>query len=290
MKGPQFLRFCIPIVETLREMGGSGKSAEVTDAVIERLAIPESEQEETNKNDVPRIYNQVAWARLYLVKAEILDSAKRGVWTLTSTGKELPLDEAKVLELYKQVQRKYRKPVSGDDDESEDVSAAETEPTEAFAETTDYRTDLLSLLRSLPANGFERVCKALLQRTGFERVVVTGRSNDGGIDGHGVLQLNPFVSFKAIFQCKRYRGSVSSPQVRDFRGAMIGRADKGIILTTGVFTTEAKKEALRDGVPPIELVEGEDLVDMFAEYQLGLKPKQDFVVDREFFKQFQEDG
>jgi restriction system protein len=100
------------------------------------------------------------------------------------------------------------------------------------------------------------------------------------------LQVNPFVSFKVLFQCKRYQGSVGSGVVRDFRGAMMGRADKGIIMTTGNFTKDATKEARRDGVPPIELVDGEKLVDMFEKIQLGLKPIPAFEIDYEFFEKF----
>ncbi len=68
----------------------------------------------------------------------------------------------------------------------------------------------------------------------------------------GVLQVNELVSFKVLFQRKRYAGPITPTQVRDFRGAMMGRADKGIVLTTGSFTAEARREALRDGVPPID--------------------------------------
>jgi len=117
-------------------------------------------------------------------------------------------------------------------------------------------------------------------------VIVTGRSGDGGIDGHGILQINPFVSFKVLFQCKRYKGSVSASQIRDFRGAMMGRADKGIILTTGSFTLSAKKEARRDGVPPIEIIDGNKLAEMFEHLELGLKPKKDYEVDYNFFEDF----
>ena len=150
-----------------------------------------------------------------------------------------------------------------------------------------YRDTLLQLLRSLPPAGFERLCQRLLREAGFEQVIVTGRSGDGGIDGQGILQLNPFVSFKVLFQCKRYSSAVTPSQVRDFRGAMMGRADKGIILTTGTFTAEAQKEALRDGVSPIELVNGEKLIDMFERLELGLKPRKTFDVDEQFFEPYQ---
>jgi len=74
--------------------------------------------------------------------------------------------------------------------------------------------------------------------------------------------------------------------VRDFRGAMQGRADKGIILTTGTFTVEAKKEARRDGAPPIELVDGDDLVKLFENLEFGLHPRKTYDVDENFFNEF----
>ena len=117
---------------------------------------------------------------------------------------------------------------------------------------SDYRTRLIEILQGLPAAGFERLCQRLLREAGFEQVIVTGKSGDGGIDGHGVLSLNAFVSFRVLFQCKRYVGSVTPGHVRDFRGAMQGRADKRLILTTGSFTSEARHETSRDGAPPIK--------------------------------------
>jgi restriction system protein len=153
---------------------------------------------------------------------------------------------------------------------------------------TDYQVDLLSILQNLHPNSFERICQRLLREHGFQKVTVTGRSGDGGIDGNGLLELNPFVSFSVLFQCKRYQGSVSASQIRDFRGAMMGRADKGIILTTGTFTTDAKKEARRDGVPPIELIDGEKMVEMFEKLELGLIPRITYDIDEDFFKEFQD--
>lgn len=142
------------------------------------------------------------------------------------------------------------------------------------------------MLLELPPSGFERLGQRLLREAGFVQVVVTGRSGDGGIDGHGTLQVNPLVSFKVLFQCKRYAKSVTPAHVREFRGAMQGRADKGIILTTGAFTSEARREASRDGVLPIELVDGEKLLDMFEELELGLTSVTTFEVDPRFFEEF----
>ena len=150
----------------------------------------------------------------------------------------------------------------------------------------NYREQLLNILKSLPPVGFERLCQRLLREAGFKKVVVTGRSGDGGIDGEGILEINPLLSFKVLFQSKRYDKSVSPSQVRDFRGAMQGRADKGIIITTGRFTQEAKKEAIRDGAPQIELVDGEALVDLFEKNQLGLRPIMSFEVVDAFFDEY----
>ena len=141
----------------------------------------------------------------------------------------------------------------------------------------------------MPPSGFERLCQRLLREYGFQEVTVTGKSSDGGIDGVGVLQVNPFVSFKVLFQSKRYAGSVGAPVVRDFRGAMVGRTDKGIIITTGTFTAEAKREADRDGTSPIKLIDGDLLINLFEELELGLKPRTTYDIDINFFDDFKED-
>jgi len=283
IKGPQFLRFCIPIVETLQDLGGSGQPKEVTNAVLERLHISEQEQAKTTKSGSSRVRNQVAWARFYLAKADIVDASKRGVWALTLKGRTLQLSQSAVSQLFKDIQAslptRHIKPIAVDD-ETEIVP-----PTEQPTDTSGTRS-LLDVLRSLPPEGFERASQRLLRESGFERVVVTGKSGDGGIDGNGILQVNPFVSFTVLFQCKRYAGSVSASQVRDFRGAMVGRADKGIIITTGTFTTEAVKEARRDGAPPIELVDGDTLVQMFERLELGVRPKTVYEVDETFFEEY----
>ena len=156
----------------------------------------------------------------------------------------------------------------------------------AFSAGPNHREQVIEALMSLSPAGFEAFSQRLLRESGFQGVAVTGRSGDGGIDGDGILEVNPLVSFRVLFQCKRYSGSVGAGAVRDFRGAMSGRADKGIILTTGSFTSEARKEAVRDGAPPIELVDGEKLVNMLEDLELGLKPVPAYQIDTSFFDEF----
>jgi restriction system protein len=169
-----------------------------------------------------------------------------------------------------------------------DTNAEENPPDAAGSD--DYKTELMEMLLSLSAGAFEMICQQLLREAGFEEVLVTGRSGDGGIDGHGVLKVNPFVTFKVLFQCKRYQRSVTPSQIRDFRGAMAGRTDKGTIITTGTFTSEAAKEARREGVVAIELVSGEKLIDMCKALQRELRPKQTYELDEEFFREFRKVG
>jgi restriction system protein len=280
-KGPEFLRFVAPILATLRELGSSATAAEITDRVVERCKISDAELEATTSNGQSRVRNQIAWARFYLAKDGLLDSSQRGVWALTDMGRNAALDADSVRNLFRGVQKQF----TARPRPEKEKGATEADLPEG--EVDDYRAQLLATLRALPAGGFERVCQRLLRESGFQQVVVTGRSNDGGIDGHGVLEINPLVTFKVLFQCKRYGDrSVSPAQVRDFRGAMQGRADKGLILTTGTFTQEAKKEAGRDGVPPIELVDGEKLVSMFERAELGLRPRRTFELDPSFFEEY----
>ncbi len=286
-KGPQFVRYFGPVIDSLKELGGSGRPAEVRDEIAVMLDISEDEQNETINSGQSRFDNQVAWARFYLVKAGYLDSSTRGVWSLTEKGRQTSLNHKQSLAIFKEVHQQFN--VSNDEilETTNITTGDQLDEQETVApDDEDHRVALMNVMRALPPDGFERLCQRLLRESGFERVTVTGRSGDGGIDGIGILQINPFVSFKVLFQCKRYTGAVSASQVRDFRGAMMGRADKGIIMTTGTFTADAGKEAVRDGVPPIELVDGEKLVDMFESLELGLKPRKAYDVNYSFFDEF----
>lgn len=292
-KGPQFVHYFGPVLDALRDLGGSGRPAEVCDLIAQRLNVSDQERIAVNKGGQSKFENRVHWARFYLAKAGYVDSSTRGVWSLTEQGQAkstMPFDEA--LSIFKTLHAQFagEKPSAANDNAA--VAAVAIEDDAVAPSTTlsssdyGYRAKLLNRLQSLPPGGFERLCQRLLREAGFEQVIVTGRTGDGGIDGQGLLQINPFVSFKVLFQCKRYAGAVSASQVRDFRGAMMGRADKGIIMTTGTFSVDAQKEALRDGVPPIELVNGDKLLDMFESLELGLKPRKTFDIDEQFFEPF----
>jgi len=281
-EGAQFLKYFGPLLDALRALGGSGTPDEVVERIALDLKLTDDVQDEPLPSGESRFRNQVASARFYLVREGLIGSSKRGVWSLTERGRatKLTLEQAKAIRSkwvrYFQEQRQSK------------VSApkSDIEQTEATESNADVDGKLIELLLKLPPAGFERLSQRLLREAGFTQVIVTGRAGDGGIDGYGTLQVNPLVSFKVLFQCKRYTGSVSPSQVRDFRGAMSGRADKGIIISTGTYTAEARREASRDGAPPVELIDGEKLVGMFKDLELGLKPVKTYEIDDSFFEEF----
>lgn len=281
--GAQFVRYFGPLLDALRGLGGSAKADEAVDRVAADLSIGDKVLNETLASGGSRFRNQVAWARFYLVREGLIDSSKRGVWSLTEAGRKTSLnaEQARALFLkwvkFFQEQRKQK---------GRGEQVAEKVAEGAGGVSDHYRDEVLALLLTLPPAGFERLAQRLLREAGFTQVTVTGQSGDGGIDGFGILQVNPLVSFKVLFQCKRYAKSVAPSQVRDFRGAMSGRADKGIIVTTGTFTAEARREATRDGAPPVELIDGEKLIDMLETLELGLKPVTTFAVEHGFFNEF----
>ena len=253
--GSQFTTYINPLLAVLKNLGGSARSAEAKTAVAKYMRLPDSVLEERLASGSSRFDNQVSWARYYLVRSGYIDSSRRGVWGLTDKGRSVEaLSSEEIAMVVQDVVAEWKATRSAADEGSEQT-AEEVIEERSPEELGDHRTRLLHVLRALPAPGFERLCQRLLREAGFEDVTVTGRSGDGGIDGTGLLMVNPFVGFKVLFQCKRYAGSVGSSVVRDFRGAMMGRADKGIIMSTGSFSPDARREAVRDGVPPIELVD-----------------------------------
>ncbi len=280
----EFVQWMGPLLEALKELGDSATPQEASDLIAVNYNLPDSKKEELMNSGVPRFHNQVCWARQYLVWEGLLGSAKRGIWTLTEEGKKTVLskeDAHKLSKKWVQIHAKKRREKA-----LKSRTESKTQDEESIEEEIEGASDLLGVLQSMTPNGFERFCKYLLRVYGFERVEVTPVGKDGGVDGYGILQINPFVSFKVIFQCKRYKNTVSRAQVGDLRNAMIGRADKGIMITTGIFSEDAKREAVREGAPAIELVNGNELVKMLETEEIGVNSKTVFDVDHAFFKPY----
>jgi restriction system protein len=274
---PKFDNLYNPVVKALHLLGGSGSVSEIEERVIELVGLSERDANEIHKGGTTEteLNYRLAWARTYLKIYGVLENSSRGVWVLTAKGQQL--QEINKEEVNRVVRAFNRNRVA-------DKTGVKTEE----IEEREWQDEMLEELLKLKPSAFEKLCQRILREAGFIQVEVTGRSGDGGIDGRGIIKIGGMLSFHIIFQCKRYRGSVSAQQIRDFRGAMVGRADKGLFITTGTFTRDARHEASRDGAPPIDLIEGTELVEKMKELDIGVKVKSEETVeiDKEWFKNF----
>jgi restriction system protein len=280
---PRYQDFLWPAVVALRELGGSASIEELVEAILEAGDYSD-EQQAVLHGDGPstEIEYRLAWARTYLKGMGLAENSRRGVWSLTEEGRRATESEIEPLRQdYTRRNRDARPTRKRQLDGSPEIVADDPTGDQAWQE------QLLDLVMRLTPSGFERLAQRLLREAGFVSAQVTGRSGDGGIDGLGVYRMS-LVSFPVFFQCKRYIGSVGAGAVRDFRGAMAGRGDKGLLITTGTFTADAKSEATRDGAPPLDLIDGSRLCDLLKDHGLGVTTTQRTVeevsIDPRFFE------
>lgn len=221
---PKYYQFHWPIIVALRTLGDSATIEELNSRVITDGGYTE-EQQAVLHHDGPNteIEYRLAWGRTYLKGMGLATNSERGVWNLTDEGRTVT--ESELEPLRKEYLSRLRKAGGGAGDGGESESS--------------WQEQLLDEVMKLDPANFERLAQRLLREEGFLNTQVTGRSGDQGIDGQGVYRLS-LLSFQVFFQCKRYIGSVGSGAVRDFRGAMAGRGDKGLLISTGTFTSEAR--------------------------------------------------
>jgi len=265
-----------PALVAMKELGGSATHDELLEKVIELEHIPEAVQNVMHTERKTKVSYNLAWAKTYLGKAGAFENPSHGVWVITEKGKALT--EPEVKQIPAEVRRQYKL-------ERDEKPKGREEEEDLQPEAKDWKDKLLAVVTGqMKADAFERLSQRILRESGFVKVEVTGRTGDGGIDGVGVLRL-ALLSFQVYFQCKKYKGSVSAGAIRDFRGAMVGRTDKGLFITTGTFTAEAKKEATRDGAPAIDLIDGDLLCDLLKSLKLGVETRmvEEVSINPEFF-------
>lgn len=266
-----------PAIQALKSLGGSGTNEEINTKVAELVKIPSEQLEilhNPEKGGMTEIEYRLMWTRTYLKIYGIIENSTRGVWALTEKGSTVAkVDEKDVVRIVREQMKKNKQESSSDDDEPN--------------RKVEWQGELLDVILRMSPSAFERLIQRILRESGFVQVEVTGQSGDGGIDGHGILRLVGLLSFHVIFQAKRWKGAVGAAHVRDFRGAMVGRADKGLLITTGAFTKDAIKESTRDGAPAIDLVDGDQLVEKLKQLSLGVSTKrieaEQVTVDQNWF-------
>jgi restriction system protein len=261
MEMPQYNEMFNPLLEALHELGGSGSIEEINNKVIELQNYP-AEIVDVLHGEGPttEIEYRLAWSRTYLKKFGLLENSSRGIWAISNDKHDIKKVNPKEVVDFVHALSKDKKDKTADNSIIEDNEN----------ENKTWQEELIELLFSLSPDAFERLVQRILRESGFSQVEVTGKTGDGGIDGKGIFKIAGLISFNVLFQCKRWQNSVSAGEIRDFRGALQGRADKGLFVTTGSFTRDAIKEASRDGATPIDLLDGEALVNKIKELKLGI--------------------
>lgn len=267
---PRYFELMQPVIQTLKELGGSGSIEEIDEQVVQLLGLPEvvaSQPHNPEKSSATELQYRLAWARTYLKKYGLIENSSRGVWAIVPDKRHIEtIDAQEIVRVVREQSRANREA------RKRELAEDEIDVDDLPEEVQSWREQLHRVLtQKIDPAAFERLAMRLLRECGFIHVEVTGKSGDGGIDGRGIVRLSGILSFHVIFQCKRYQGAVTAGHIRDFRGAMVGRADKGLFITTGTFTRDAVKEATRDGAPPIDLIDGDLLADKLKELQLGVK-------------------
>jgi restriction system protein len=274
---PKFDELIDPTLQALKHLGGSGSIDEIVLEIVKSLGLPpEIAEVPHGTSGRTELEYRSAWARTYLRNAGFIENSERGVWALTPKGTQTPRVDG----------RQIARDVARQQQTTREAAGTATTPEEVADPPSTWQDRLLAVLQSMDPIAFERLCQRLLRESGFIEVEVTKRSGDGGIDGYGTIRISGLISFNVLFQSKRYKGNIGADVVRDFRGAMVGRADKGLIITTGGFTIEARREATRDGAPPLDLIDGRLLAEKLKELKLGVATTfvEQVGIEEEWFK------
>ena len=277
MAVPTYDELFNPLLIALKSLGGSASVSEQEIEVARILKLSDKDIAELHRGNRTKLEYRLAWARNYLKRFGILENSRRGIWSLTAAG--LITDSVDKEEVKRLVKAETKI-------DAEESATGEATYTLDYAPKLRWEDELLDIVKRIQPDAFERLCQRLLREAGFIQVQITGRSGDGGIDGKGVVRIGGILSFHVVFQCKRYKGSVSPSVIRDFRGASVGRADKGLIITTGTFTRDARLEAQRDGATPIDLIDGEELVEKLKTLEIGVEVKERTIEEVRILKDY----
>ena len=280
---PKYPQLIQPTFDALKKLGSSGTNEEILDEIIQDLNLPDEVVDipHLGSRNMSELSYQAAWARTYLKNTGVISNSARSVWSINSSYQnEEQLD---VKSIIKKVSDS--RPSSPKNRKKETVSEFVEEDDNSDPDDTEpWKTRLAVILKTMDPFGFERLSQKLLRECGFSDVKVTKKSGDGGIDGTGKLRINGIFSFNVAFQCKRYSGSVGAPEVRDFRGSLTTSIEKGVFLTTGTFSQQAREEATAPGKQQIDLIDGEEFINKILEYRIGVREVSAFEIDEEYFK------
>ncbi len=279
--------FFVPrLVSALRDLGGKAKAKSVRDTIVNQLM---DEQEVLDESEVAngeaKYQNDIRWARFHLVNAgklEPTDVSGHGVWQLTPEGWQMPLDAATAAA------------ICGKGSATEQTGSIPSPLQDELPGIDQGDLALKNLLVQMPDAAFERLCAAIMVANNADETVVTGKANDGGIDGTATYSVDELklITFRVAWQCKRYGtdNKVQPAAIREFRGALDQGFQHGIFFTTSSFTVEAVNEARRSGKVQITLVDIAGLIALLKSKGLGVTQLANDVwkVDQAYFDKFKQ--
>lgn len=278
---PNYVTLIEATYKALKELGGSGRNDEINKKVYQILGLSSETLEilHTGRTSFSEVDYRLAWARTLLKNYGAIINSSRSVWVISPEFSNIDHVSGEEVDKYRNISKQ---PKAKSLEKSNGV-VYEEEITDLPDEVKTWRQKVFDILMKMDPCAFERLTQRVLRESGFTDVEVTKRSGDGGIDGYGKLKINGVISFNIAFQCKRYQGTVGASEIRDFRGSLTRNIEKGLFVTTGTFSSAAKEEAANIGKQQIDLIDGEALLDMLAEYSIGLKEVKDYEVDEEYF-------
>ncbi|MCQ2381111.1 MAG: restriction endonuclease [Acidaminococcaceae bacterium] len=251
-------------LKVLQELGGSGTNEEILDKIISFFNLSNKVADLEHKGSLNRteLDYRVAWAKTRLKNAGYLENSSRGVWSIKQN--------------FEKEFEKNNNIIQSEKDNCQNITIPE--------EVQSWRERLTEILKNMNPYAFERLAQRVLRESGFVDVQVTKKSGDGGIDGIGKLKINGIFTFNVAFQCKRYKDMVGSPEITTFRGSLPTNIEKGVLITTGIFSKAAKEEACAAGKKHIDLIDGEEFIDKIAECHIGVKEIKSYEIDEQFFE------
>ena len=273
MAFPKQFEIEIPLLETIQELGGTGKPKEIYPRVSK--LFPQLTEEDLiaklpSSPSTFKWHNLIQWCRQGLIQKGELDGTTRGVWKLTPKGKE----------------RLKSKPST---QQAAELFAAAAQNITLkdliYQNESEVKSRIIAELKTLKAKEFEQFCSSLLQLLGYQELQVTTGGPDGGIDGTGQFRQG-VVTIRSAFQAKRWnQNPVGRPEIDKFRGAIQGEFDHGVFLTTGRFTKAAEAASIKKGAITLLLLDGDAIAETMVKFGIGVTKRavQLLDLDPEFF-------
>ena len=293
---PDYESIMLPLLQHIRD-GRTYSKGDITSAMARHFKLSEGELAELVKSGTPLFGGRVHWAIQYMLNANLVERparaqvkiTKRGIDLLASNPEEIDSKQLRQYPEFVTWQGKARERAKQEDNGGEQkVGRAQLTPDEQIDRGyTQIREtladDLLTKVKSCTARFFEQLVVELLVRMGYggsiNRGEVVGRSGDGGIDG--IIKEDKLGLDVIYIQAKKWEGSVGQSTIRDFSGSLDPHgAKKGVIITTGTFTREARSYVTNLGEKKIVLIDGHELAQLMIDHDIGVSTVTNYTIKR----------